>query len=200
MDGLSVDLTAQTEASNAADTALQNNIDTLTGTVNGLGLQIVDGQAADIALSEQIDAVEAMVNGNGKAIEGLKTLPEDLATLKEDTETELAALGGNTTALTGRVDGLESKVDSLEVSFISILSLKILLIILILTQGNVNTLTTTLSEQTATSQSEDIKLQSNIDAVQAACEAKIAELQTEFNTKLDQRDQKISQIESQTEV
>ena len=60
--------------------------------------------------------IRAMVNGNGKAIEGLKTLPEDLATLKEDTETELAALGGNTTALTGRVDGLESKVDSLEVS------------------------------------------------------------------------------------
>ena len=149
-------------------------------------------------LDFEIRACKVMVNGNEKAIEGLKTLPEDLATLKEDTETELAALGGNTTALTGRVDGLESKVDSLEVSFIPILSLEILLIIL--TQGNVNTLTTTLSEQTATSQSEDIELQSNIDAVQAACEAKIAELQTEFNTKLDQRDQKISQIEGQTEV
>ena len=83
MDGLSVDLTAQTEASNAADTALQNNIDTLTGTVNGLGLQIVDGQAADIALSEQIDAVEAACNakiaelqtsldGNSQVIENLQ--------------------------------------------------------------------------------------------------------------------------------
>ena len=52
------DLTAQTEASNAADTALQSNIDTLSGTVDGLSQQIVALQGVDTALSEQITTLE----------------------------------------------------------------------------------------------------------------------------------------------
>ena len=52
------DLTAQTEASNAADTALQSNIDTLSGTVDGLSQQIVALQGVDTALGEQITTLE----------------------------------------------------------------------------------------------------------------------------------------------
>ena len=58
VDGLRADLTAQTEASNAADTALQSNIDTLSGTVDGLSQQIVALQGVDTALSEQITTLE----------------------------------------------------------------------------------------------------------------------------------------------
>ena len=65
MDGLSVDLTAQTEASNAADTALQNNIDTLTGTVNGLGLQID-------ACNAKIAELQTSLDGNSQVIENLQ--------------------------------------------------------------------------------------------------------------------------------
>ena len=135
------DLTAQTEASNAADTTLQGNIDTLSGTVDGLSQQIVALQGVDTALGEQIT--------------------------------------------------------TLEVSFISISLLEKLLLIS-LSQGNVNTLTTTVSEQAATSQSEDAKLQSNIDAVQAACDAKIAELQASLTAEIAQREADVADIRVST--
>merc|ERR1711976_725527 len=122
VDGLRADLTAQTEASNAADTTLQGNIDTLSGTVDGLSQQIIGLQGVDTALSEQITTLE----------------------------------------------------------------------------GNVNTLTTTVSEQAATSQSEDAKLQSNIDGVQAACDAKIAEIQNSLTAEIAQREADVADIRAKS--
>ena len=65
-------------------------------------------------------------------------------------------------------------------------------------QGNVNTLTTTVSEQAATSQSEDAKLQNNIDALQAACDAKIAGLQASLTAEIAQREADVADIRVST--